>query len=106
MAKVTIGGEVYEIAPYNLKDFEDASPYLDALPLLKDLDPNVPSTLAKAVAPCVGFILPGMRKLLGETLTLDQLKARFSIPESQLLAEVMTAICEESGLKLGEVKPA
>ena len=108
MAKVIIGGESYELAKYQIYELKRAAPYLDELTTFAALKlEGKPSDITSAIAPCLGIILPGMRKLLGDQLTIEELEKKTSLEEGLALQLVVPEILSEAGFqKAGEMMAA
>jgi hypothetical protein len=106
MAKVTLGGRDFEIAPYKLGQLRAAAPIIDrinaSIPKLTDTKvPPTMSDMAASLTDTLAVLYIGIAKA-DPTVTLEVLEDLVGIGDQAAVLSAFREVMQESGLGKGE----
>jgi hypothetical protein len=102
MAKVTLMGREFDIAPYKIGQLRKAAPIIDRMNARVAGLASV-SGMVEAAADMIDFLWIGLVRL-DPTITLDQLNDEIGMGDLPAIRDAVLAVMTESGLKSGEAK--
>lgn len=101
MAKLTILGRDFEIAPYKLASMRRAAPFIDRINATAGSMTTLEG-LTNAAGDFIAVLSIGLVKLDPE-LTPEMLEEELGIGDLAVMRDAFTAVMKESGLAAGEV---
>jgi len=96
MAKVTLMGRHFDVAPYMIAQLEEAAPFIDAI----NAAPGSVTTVTggvKATVDLIGFLAVGLSRLDPE-MTAEHIKAHVGFGDIAVMQQAFTDILADSGM--------
>jgi hypothetical protein len=102
MAKITLLGRDFDVAPYKIGAMRKAAPFITRINETAGSMTTLEGAV-EAAGDMIGFLAIGLSKI-DPTLTAEQLEEQIGLNDALDLQKAMIAVIKDSGLQTGEAK--
>lgn len=96
MAKITLMGRDFDVAPYMIAELEEAAPFIDRINATPGSVTSVTGGVA-ATVDLIGFLAVGLSRV-DPALTADEIKKRVGLADIAAMQTAFNEILTDSGL--------